>query len=131
LANNRWCGVDYLTFESTVARDVHVLGDSIQIAPGMPKSGHMANNHGKVAAAAIVAQLSGWAPNPAPMLTNTCYSFVDNRQVMHVASVHAYDAADRTFKTVPGSGGVSTAHSEMEGVYAWNWARNIWADALA
>lgn len=131
LANNRWCGVDYLTFESTVARDVHVLGDSIQIAPGMPKSGHMANNHGKVAAAAIVAQLSGWAPNPAPMLTNTCYSFVDNRQVMHVASVHAYDAADRTFKTVPGSGGVSAAHSEMEGVYAWNWARNIWADTLA
>jgi sulfide dehydrogenase [flavocytochrome c] flavoprotein subunit len=45
----------------------------------MPKSGHMANNHGKVAAAAIVAELSGWPVNPAPMLTNTCYSFVDDR----------------------------------------------------
>ncbi|TFZ04360.1 NAD(P)/FAD-dependent oxidoreductase [Ramlibacter rhizophilus] len=131
LANNRWCGVNYLTFESTVHRDVHVLGDSIQIAPGMPKSGHMANNHGKVAAAAIVAQLAGLPPNPAPMLTNTCYSFVDDQRVMHVASVHGWDAADRTFKTVPGSGGLSPAASELEGTYALSWARNIWADMLA
>ncbi|RYY70832.1 MAG: NAD(P)/FAD-dependent oxidoreductase, partial [Comamonadaceae bacterium] len=26
LANNRWCGVDFLTFESSVAKDVHVPG---------------------------------------------------------------------------------------------------------
>ncbi|WP_442975441.1 FCSD flavin-binding domain-containing protein, partial [Salmonella enterica] len=97
----------YQTFESTVAKDVHVLGDAIQIAPGMPKSGHMANSHAKVAAAAIVAELSGWPVNPAPMLTNTCYSFVDDRQVVHVASVHEYVAAEKTFKTVAGSGGLS------------------------
>ncbi len=130
MANNRWCGVNYLTFESTAAKDVHVLGDSIQGAPAMPKSGHMANNHGKVAAAAIVAQLSGWEVNPAPMVTNTCYSFVDNKNVIHVASVHEYVAAEKTFKTVAGSGGVSTAPSELEGVYALDWARNIWADTL-
>jgi NADH dehydrogenase FAD-containing subunit len=130
-ANNRWCGVNYLTFESTAAKDVHVLGDSIQVAPAMPKSGHMANNHGKVAAAAIVAQLSGWDVNPAPMLTNTCYSFVDNKNVIHVASVHEYVAAEKTFKAVAGSGGVSTGPTELEGVYALNWASNIWADTLA
>lgn len=130
LAGNRWCGVNYQTFESTAARDVHVLGDSIQIAPGMPKSGHMANSHAKVAAAAIVAQLSGWAVNPSPMLTNTCYSYVDNKNVVHVASVHAYDPIDRTFKTVAGSGGLSPAANEMEGIYAWNWAQNIWADTV-
>ena len=129
-ANNRWCGVNYLTFESTAAKDVHVLGDSIQVAPAMPKSGHMANSHGKVAAAAIVAQLAGWEVNPAPMLTNTCYSFVDNKNVIHVASVHEYVAAEKTFKTVAGSGGVSTSPSEQEGVYALSWASNIWADTL-
>ena len=129
-ANNRWCGVNYQTFESTAAKDVHVLGDSIQIAPAMPKSGHMANSHGKVAAAAIVAQLSGWAVNPAPMLTNTCYSFTDNKNVVHVASVHEYVAAEKTFKTVAGSGGLSPAPTEIEGVYAMNWAQNIWADSL-
>ena len=131
MANNRWCGVNYQTFESTVARDVFVLGDSIQVAPAMPKSGHMANNHGKVAAAAIVAQLAGWEVNPAPMLSNTCYSFVDNKNVIHVASVHEYVAAEKTFKAVAGSGGVSPGPTEQEGVYALNWASNIWADTLA
>jgi NADPH-dependent 2,4-dienoyl-CoA reductase/sulfur reductase-like enzyme len=130
-ANARWCNVNYLTFESTAAKDIHVLGDSIQIAPGMPKSGHMANAHAKVAAAAIVAELSGWEVNPAPMLTNTCYSFTDARNVIHVASVHEYVAAEKTFKTVAGSGGVSPGPTELEGNYAWNWARTIWADALA
>jgi len=131
LANNRWCGVNYLNFESTVAKDVHVLGDSIQIDPAMPKSGHMANSHGKVAAAAIVAELSGWPINPAPMLTNTCYSFIDPKMAIHVASVHEYVAAEKTFKTVAGSGGVSTGPTELEGVYALSWASNIWADTLA
>jgi sulfide dehydrogenase [flavocytochrome c] flavoprotein subunit len=127
-ANGRWVGVNYRTFESTAARDVFVIGDSIQLAAGMPKSGHMANSHGKVAAAAVVAQLSGFDPNPNPMLTNTCYSFVDARNVIHVASVHEF--ADNTFRTVPGSGGLSTAPNELEGTYAMNWARNIWADML-
>jgi len=130
-ANARWCNVDYLTFASTANKDIHVLGDSIQIAPAMPKSGHMANSHAKVAAAAIVAELSGWEINPAPMLTNTCYSFTDAKNVIHVASVHEYVAAEKTFKTVAGSGGLSAAPNELEGNYAWNWARTIWADALA
>jgi sulfide dehydrogenase [flavocytochrome c] flavoprotein subunit len=127
---NRWVGVDYQSFESTAARDIHVVGDAIQVAPAMPKSGHMANGHAKVAAAAIVAQLAGWEPNPAPMLTNTCYSFVDDRNVIHVASVHEYVAAEKTFKAVPGSGGLSSAPTELEGTYAMNWARNIWTDTV-
>ncbi len=130
MANNRWCGVNYQSFESTVAKDVFVIGDAIQVAQLMPKSGHMANNHAKVAAAAIVAQLSGFDPNPQPMLTNTCYSFIDDKNVVHVASVHEYVATERTFKVVQGSGGVSTGPTELEGSYANNWARTIWADML-
>ncbi len=131
MANGRWAGVNYQTFESTAAKDVFVIGDSIQIAPAMPKSGHMANSHAKVAAAAIVAQLSGWEVNPAPMLTNTCYSFIDDKSVVHVASVHSYVAAEKTFKTVAGSGGLSPGPTELEGIYAMNWARSIWSDTLA
>jgi sulfide dehydrogenase [flavocytochrome c] flavoprotein subunit len=129
-ANGRWCNVDFLTFESTAAKDVHIIGDSVLSAPLMPKSGHMANSHGKVVAAAVVAQLSGIAVNPQPVLTNSCYSFVNDKLVVHVASVHQYVAAEKTFKAVAGSGGVSSAPNEMEGVYAWNWAQNIWADTL-
>jgi sulfide dehydrogenase [flavocytochrome c] flavoprotein subunit len=130
-ANARWCHVDFLNFESTAAPGIHVLGDSIQVAPGMPKSGHMANNQAKVAAAAIVAKIKGLAINTSPMLTNTCYSFVSASEVIHVASVHEYVAAEKTFKAVAGSGGVSAARSELEAQYAMAWARNIWADTLA
>jgi len=130
-ANNRWCEVDWISFESKAAKGVHLLGDSTLSAPVMPKSGHMANAHGKACAAAVVALLNGEAPNPSPTLTNTCYSFVSETQVVHVASVHKYDTAARTMKAVPGSGGVSPARNELEAGYAHNWARNIWADTLA
>ena len=129
-ANGRWSTVNYLNFESMKAKDVHIIGDSIQVAPLMPKSGHMANQHAKVTAAAIVAELAGIAINPQPVLTNTCYSFVNETEVVHVASVHQYVAAEKTFKTVAGSGGLSTAPTALEGVYAWGWAKNIWSDSL-
>ena len=130
-ANKRWCEVDWLTMESVAAKNVHILGDALQVAPGMPKSGHMANQHGKVAAAAIVALLAGRAPNALPIYNNTCYSFVSDTDVVHVASVHRYDAGKQTMLPVEGSGGVSVAASELEGKYAMAWARNIWADTLA
>jgi NADPH-dependent 2,4-dienoyl-CoA reductase/sulfur reductase-like enzyme len=130
-ANNRWCEVDFLTFESIRGKGVHVLGDAIQIAPGMPKSGHMANNHAKVAAAAILRLLAGQAPNPDPMLINTCYSFITDKDVVHVASVHQYDREKKTLVAVQGAGGLSPAMNEMEGRYAFSWAQNIWNDALS
>lgn len=129
-SNARWCQVDFQTFESTAATDIHVIGDAIQAAALMPKSGHMANSHAKVAAAAIVAELTGIEIDPQPMLTNTCYSFVSGTEAIHIASVHRYAAAEQTFKTVADSGGVSAARSELEARHAWAWARNIWADAL-
>jgi NADPH-dependent 2,4-dienoyl-CoA reductase/sulfur reductase-like enzyme len=130
-ANQRWCEVDFLTFESKVAKNVHVLGDAIQIAPAMPKSGHMANQHGKTCAAAVVALLTGQSVNPMPVYNNTCYSFVSAKDVVHVSSVHRYDADKKTMLTVLGSGGLSAAANELEGYYALGWARNIWADTLA
>jgi len=130
-ANARWCEVDFLTFESKAAKNIHVLGDAIQIAPAMPKSGHMANQHGKTCAAAVVSLLQGKEPPQLPLYANTCYSFVTAEDVVHVASVHRYDAEKKTMLAVPGSGGVSSAASELEGRYALAWARNIWADTLA
>ena len=130
-ANGRWCDVDFVTFESVKVKNIHILGDAIQPATGMPKSGHMANQHAKVCAAAVVALLAGQAPNPEPVLTNTCYSFVTDKDVVHVCSVHQYDKEKKTVLPVPGSGGVSAAMNELEGRYAWNWAKNVWADMLA
>ncbi len=129
--NGRWVGIDWLTMQAQTAPGVHVVGDAIFSAPGMPKSGHLANQQAKVAAGAVLQLLKGEALNPAPVVMNTCYSFVTPTEAMHVASVHQYDAAEKTMKTVPGSGGVSPAASAAEGAIALAWAENIWADTLA
>jgi sulfide dehydrogenase [flavocytochrome c] flavoprotein chain len=128
--NTKWCGVDWLTMESKAHPGIHVLGDSTLSAPAMPKSGHMANNHAKVAAAAILELMNGRPPNPSPVIANTCYSFVSGNEVIHIASVHRYDAGQKTFVTIPGTTGVSAARSELEALYGWAWAQNIWSDML-
>jgi sulfide dehydrogenase [flavocytochrome c] flavoprotein subunit len=129
--NNRWCDVDWRTMESKAVKGIHVLGDATLAAPAMPKSGSMANNQAKLAAAAIVELMSGRAPDAEPRILNTCYSFVSQKEAVHVASVHAWDDKEQTLKIVPGSNGISAARSEAEGAYAWNWAHSIWADSLA
>ena len=129
-ANKRWCEVDWMTMESVKVPQVHVLGDATLAAPAMPKSGHMANQHGKTAAAAIVELLGGRAPLP-PMMSNTCYSFIDDRSAVHVASIHRYAVEKKTMEVVAGASGISTqdrASWALEGTYGNAWAQNIWAD---
>ena len=130
-ANGRFCQVDFLTYESTAQRNVHVLGDAIQSAELMPKSAHMANQHGKVCAAAVVALLTGGEVNPAPVIANACYSYIDDKEVAHIASVHRYEPAKQNMVVVTGSGGRSPRANREELPYADAWARNIWADTLA
>ena len=101
--NDKWAGVDFLTYESAAVKNVHVLGDAIAAAPAMPKSAHMANQHAKVAAAAVIALLHDQAPNPSPIVNNTCYSFVTDKEVIHVASVHRYDPEKKTMVVAPRS----------------------------
>lgn len=129
-ANQRWCNIDWLSCESTAVKGIHVLGDATLSAPAMPKSGSMANQHGKICAAAIAAILKGESVSQNPVIMNTCYSMVDGRNAMHVTSIHKYDPGQKTLVSVKGAGGVSQKASELEGTYAWGWARNIWADSL-
>lgn len=128
-ANNRWCGVDWRTTESVAVKNVHVIGDSTLSAPGMPKSGSMANQQAKVCAAAVVAMINGREPNPSPKIANMCYSFVSDDEVIHVVSVHELNDK-KVFVPIKGAGGLSAARNTLEAKYAWAWAQNIWADML-
>jgi NADPH-dependent 2,4-dienoyl-CoA reductase/sulfur reductase-like enzyme len=129
-ANGQWCEVDFRTFESVAMPGVHVLGDAIQVAPAMAKAGQMAHEHGRVAVAAILALLADQpAPTPPP-IDSTCYSFVTDRDAGRVASVHRYDAAQKTYLPVEGAGHVSTVMSADDGARGFAWARGIWVDML-
>jgi NADPH-dependent 2,4-dienoyl-CoA reductase/sulfur reductase-like enzyme len=125
--DGRWCAVDFLSYESAARPNIHVIGDAV--SSGLPKSGHMATSQAKVTAAAIIEMLAGNAPDPDPVVANTCYSMVSDKEAMHVANVFRYDREKKQMVAAEG-GGVSERHSDTEGSYAKYWALNIWADVL-
>jgi len=122
-----WCPVDYRTHESTEVANIHILGDSI--LSNLSKAGALANNSGKLCASALAEILNGRQPDPAPVVTSTCYSASTDRTAFHVATVFRYNPADRSMEVQPGSG-VSERESEQEFRLMRGWARNIWADTL-
>ena len=127
---DKWCGVDFLSYESLAVKGIHVIGDAIAGSPGMPKSGHMANQQAKVCAGAVAAALLGQTPSSNPIIANTCYSFVSANEVIHVAAVYRYDPASKQMVAVKGAGGLSKEASVAESVYAMSWANNILNDSM-
>jgi sulfide dehydrogenase [flavocytochrome c] flavoprotein chain len=124
-----WCPVDLLTFESTIHKNIHVIGDA-SIATGMPKSGYAANSEAKVCAASVAALLNGQQPG-TPAYVNTCYSIVGKDWGISVAAV--YKLAEDHSKITSVSGGLTPtdATPEMrarEVAYAHSWFKNITHD---
>jgi NADPH-dependent 2,4-dienoyl-CoA reductase/sulfur reductase-like enzyme len=124
-----WVPIKPESFESTRVKDVYVLGDATIAAP-MPKSGFAANTQGKVAAAAIAAELTGQPP-PVAAYANTCYSLIGNDYGISVAGV--YKAQQGKLIEVADSGGVSpldgnAAFRKAEADYGSAWYKAISAD---
>jgi sulfide dehydrogenase [flavocytochrome c] flavoprotein subunit len=125
-----WCPVDQKTFESTLVKGVHVIGDAC-VAGAMPKSGYAANSQGKVCAAAVVAMLNEGEVG-VPSYVNTCYSIVAPGWGISVAGVYKL-GADGKIASIPGSGGLtpmdaSEAAHKREVEYAYSWYNNIVKD---
>lgn len=126
--NGHWCPVDYTSLESRVVPNVHILGDSI--LSNLSKAAALANNSGKLCAWALSEIFAGRQPDPAPVVTSTCYSASTERTAFHVATVFRHNPATREMEVQPG-GGVSAEESEKEVKFMRGWAHNIWADTLA
>ena len=124
-----WVPIKAETFESKLVKNIHVLGDATIAAP-MPKSGFAANTQGKIAAAAIAADLNG-KPLPQAVYANTCYSLVGTDYGISVAGV--YRAQEGKLIEVPNSGGVSPMDANAtfraaEARYGAAWYAAISAD---
>jgi len=126
LVNDKgWCPVDSKTFESSLQKDIHVIGDACQVK--MPKSAYAANSQAKVCAAAIVADFQG-KEMEAPSYLNTCYSIAGVDYGFSVAAVYYFK--DGQINQVKGAGGVSPIGAsaetrKREAVYAHSWFTNI------
>ena len=124
-----FCPVNMLTFESTLKKNVHVIGDAC-IAGAMPKSGHAASSQAKTCAAAIVNILAG-KEVLQPTHVNTCYSLISDKYGISVAGVYMF--SDSKIVEIKGAGGVSPKEAdatfrEMEATYASGWYNSITHD---
>jgi sulfide dehydrogenase [flavocytochrome c] flavoprotein chain len=123
-ADQRWCEVDHVTYESVKHRNVHVVGDSTTGLP-VPKSGTIANAMGKICANAVVSLMNG-RPAPAVPPLNTCYSWVNDREAMAVVNAYRIDNG----KVVQIEQKLTPGHSTLYAQHAEGWARSIWTDIL-
>jgi len=119
--DKKWCPVNGTTFESTLQKNIHVIGDAC-IAGAMPKSGYSANSEAKICASNIVALMNGKETIDMSGI-NVCFSFLSAKEAVSVAGVYAVQ--DGKIIAVPNSGGVSPDLSEVEAVYASSWLKNI------
>ena len=125
-----WCPVEGKTFESTIHKGIHIVGDAAIQAP-LPKSGYAANSESKVVAAAIADLLNDRVPGE-PSWVNTCYSIVAPNDGISVAMVYKLGADGKVAK-VEGSGGLTPMDSSPEDrarevAYAHSWFDNITSD---
>lgn len=132
LVDGEWAPVNKKTFESTIHKDVHVLGDA-SIATKMPKSGYSANSQAKNTARAIAALMAG-KEAPTPSYINTCYSIAGDDHAFSVAAVYRYNEAENVIAGVEGAGGLSPmdasdADRKREVTYAHSWYNNVVDDS--
>ncbi len=103
--NGRWAVVNPLSYESTAASGVHVIGDAAQC--GLPKAGHVGNQEGKICADAIVRLLGGGSPDAAPVANSACYSPITSSTASWLTAVYQYDASLGQMKVANNGGQTS------------------------
>ena len=123
-ADNRWCEVNHVTYESVKQPRIHVIGDATTGLP-VPKSGNVANNMGKISAIAAVALLGD---RPVQLLApgNTCYSWVSNTEAIAVVNAYKIEGG----KVVQIEQRLTPAQNASVAARAEGWTQSIWTDVI-
>lgn len=128
-ATGRWAAINPLSYESTAAPDIHIIGDSQ--GTGQPKAGHIANSEAKICADAVIRSLSGMQPYAAPKTNSACYSPISSNTASWLTAVFAYDAATGTMKLVPESFGSASTPTRDNYETMFEWAGNLFSDTFS
>ena len=130
LNSGNWAPVNPLSYESTLASNIHIIGDSQ--GTGQPKAGHIGNSEAKVCADAILRSLNGLQPDPAPKTNSACYSPVSRTEATWLTAVYEFNVTTGAMQLVstenyPYASAPSTRnYSDM-----FNWAGNLFNDTFA
>jgi len=125
----RFAAVDVLSYASTAAPRVHVIGDSS--ATTQPKAGHIANQEAKVCADALSRIFAGGAPDPAPVTNSACFSTITMTQASWLHAVFQYSAATRSMTAVPAAFGASDGWNGDHFEDMRRWFGALMADSFA
>lgn len=127
----KWASVNPKSFESTLIKDVYVIGDAIDSGPvtEMPKSGTIANATAKVVVENLIRIFNGKEPK-VPLLGNTCYSLVSENEGIWIATLYEYDAAKNKIVTRNGANGIPKAASVENRLNGHSWGNNILSDTF-
>lgn len=121
--------VNVLSYESTLAPGIHVLGDSA-LTPPQPMAGHVANQQAKVCADAIVRLLGGGTVDPAPVTNSACYSAITRNTASWLSVGYAYNPKTGSMEPVPAAVGeardIKSEHYEK----MFKWFGNLMADSF-
>jgi sulfide dehydrogenase [flavocytochrome c] flavoprotein subunit len=128
--DGRWCVVNVLSYESTAAPGIHVIGDAASCA--MPKAGHVANQEAKICADAIIRLLGGQQPDPAPVANSACYSPITASTASWLSTVYQYDGVNRKMVVAANGGNtVGAKATEAATISSANFRQmNTWFSTL-
>lgn len=125
----RFAPVDVLSYASTLAPKVHIIGDSS--ATTQPKAGHIANQEAKVCADALSRIFAGQQPDPAPVTNSACYSTITRTQAGWLNAVFQYDPSGKAMTPVPNSFAASPGWSNANFKEMGGWFDALMADTFA
>jgi NADH dehydrogenase FAD-containing subunit len=130
-AGGRFAAVDLLTYQSTAAPNIHILGDSAAVAP-QPKGGTAANMQAKVCADAITRMMRGDVPDAAPVTSAHSFCPITASTAGWVSVVFRYDAvaAPPAMVAVGGAATESAAPSSRHFRHMNGWYSNLMADTF-
>ena len=124
-----WANVNPLSYESTAAQGIYIIGDSQ--GTGQPKAGHIANAEAKVCADAVLRLLSGAQPFQAPVTNSACYSPISADTASWLTAAFAYDPASQSMQLIPSSFGASSGASSSNYRKMFEWANSLFGDTFA
>lgn len=115
--DGRFAAVNVLSYESTQAAGIHVIGDASHTT--QPKAGHIANQQAKVCADAILRLLSGQQPDPAPVTNSACYSPITASTATWLSGVYQYDVATSSMKLSKLTASASASSNNYQEMHTW------------
>ena len=124
--SGNWAPVNPLSYESVMANDIYIIGDSQ--GTGQPKAGHIGNSEAKICADAILRKLNNKPLYASPKTNSACYSPTSSFEASWLTAVYKYDPNTQKMVVANKAAGGPTSKNYRK---MFMWSGNLFADTFA